>query len=202
MHHTVNILRHLVEHNQAFVYCVMFLGLIIEGEFILISSGVFLHLGALDSYYSFLFMFLGVFSKTFLGYAIGLFINKNFYGNKFLDYIAKRILKLMPSFREKPFRSIFISKFIIGFNNIVVIFSGYEKVNFKTYLKAEFLSTIIWAPILVMIGYFFSYTAISASHELWHFSLIVLALVVIFIVFDNLLGQIYQFISEFINSFR
>ena len=78
-----------------------------------------------------------------------------------MKYIEERVFNFMPHFDRKPFWSIFISKFIMGVNYLVIIFSGYKKINYKTYLKAEFFSTIIWAPLLLTIGYFFSYTALN-----------------------------------------
>ena len=88
--------------------------------------------------------------------------------------------------KSNPFWSIFVSKFIIGTNYIVIIFSGYEKIDYKKYLKAEISSIIIWAPFLLSVGYFFSYTALRISREIWKFSLIVLILFIIFILFDKL----------------
>jgi membrane protein DedA with SNARE-associated domain len=106
----------------------------------------------------------------------------------------------MPHFKQKPFWSIFISKFIMGVNNIVIIFSGYQKIDFRKYLKAEFFSTIIWVPILLSVGYFFSYTAIHVSREIWRFSFIILVLVILFIVFDKLISWIYETFEEFYHA--
>lgn len=195
--HTVNFLRHLVENYQVLVYIFIFLGLVIEGEIILISAGIFLHLGALD--YSILLpiIVLGVLAKTFLGYHLGVFIHKNWHETKFLKYVAKRIYSVMPHFKKDPFWSIFISKFIIGFNNAVIIYSGYQKIDYKKYLKAEFLSTLLWVPALILLGYFFSYTAISYSREVWRFSFVVFVLVIGFIVIDKLLGWALEIFEEF-----
>ncbi len=198
--HTVNILKHLVENYQLLVYFFIFLGLIIEGEFILMSVGILLHLGALNFYLAFIFIFLGVVCKTFLGYYLGSFIYKKYNHMKFLKYIEKRVLNVLPHFKQKPFWSIFISKFIIGVNNIVIIFSGYQKIDFRKYLKAEFFSTILWTPGLIFLGYLFSYTAIHVSREIWKFSLIVLILIILFIIFDKLIGWAYWIFEEFYDN--
>jgi len=198
--HTVNILRHLIDNYQILVYFFILLGLIIEGEFILISIGIFLHLGALDFYFVLIFIFFGLLSKTFLGYYIGTVIHQKWNHTRFLKYIERRVLDVMPQFKQKPFWSIFISKFIMGVNNIVIIFSGYQKINFKKYLTAEFCSTIIWAPTLLLLGYLFSYAAIHVSHEVWRFSFIVLLLVILFIIFDKLISWVYEIFEEFYNN--
>ena len=119
------------------------------------------------------------------------------FNEEFLKYIEKRVLSVMPYFKQKPFWSIFISKFIMGINNIVIIFSGYQRIDFRKYLKAEFFSTLLWAPALVFLGYFFRYTAIHISREVWRFSFIVLILIILFLVFDRLIGWTYEVFEEF-----
>jgi len=118
---------------------------------------------------------------------------------KFFKYIEKRVSNIMPHFKQKPFWSIFISKFIM-INHFVIVFAGYQKINFKKYLKAELLSTVIWAPGLILLGYFFSYTAISVSHEIWRFLMIVLVLIIAFVLFDKLVSRIYEIFEEFYHN--
>lgn len=103
----------------------------------------------------------------------------------------------MPNFEQKPFWSIFISKFIEGANHIVIIFSGYKKIDYKKYLRAEIISTLIWAPLLLSLGYFFGYTALNISKEIWRFSLIILILMILFFLVDKLIGWIYEIFEEF-----
>ena len=69
--HTVNLLTSLVAHNQVLAYAAIYVGLIFEGEFFIISAGILAHLGALNFWFALLFIFLGGLSKTFLGYALG-----------------------------------------------------------------------------------------------------------------------------------
>ncbi|MEI8174836.1 MAG: hypothetical protein WCG28_02700, partial [bacterium] len=76
--HTVNLLIRLVEHHQILAYGIIFLGLIFEGELIVISVGILAHLGALNIYFSLIFIILGAMSKTFLGYALGGLLHRKF----------------------------------------------------------------------------------------------------------------------------
>ncbi len=119
-----------------------------------------------------------------------------------LKYIEKRVLTIMPHFNQKPFWSIFASKFIFGVNNMVVIFSGYESIDYKKYLKAEFSATLVWAPLLLGLGYFFSFMALNVSKEIWRFSLIILILMIMFFLFDKLIGWIYEIFEEFYDDVK
>ena len=197
---TVDTLKHLIENYEILVYLFIVVGLLFEGEFILISLGILLHLHILNIYATLLFIVLGLFLKTFLGYYVGVFISNNFKHIRLVRYIEKRVSEVMPHFKRRPFWSIFISKFILGVNNIVILFTGYHKINFKKYIKAEFYSTVLWAPGLVFVGYIFSYTALRMSQEVWRFSLIVLCLVVAFIALDKFVSWAYEIFEEFYHN--
>ncbi len=195
--HTVKILTILVEHHQTLAYILIFFGLIFEGEIFLISTGILAHLGALDIHFVVIFVFCGAFVKTFLGYYVGILIHKKWHKVKLLKHMEKRVNTIMPNFKEKPFWSIFISKFIMGFNHIIIVFAGFSKIEYKKYLKAEICSTIIWVPLLLSIGYFFSFAALNISREIWKFSLVILVFVIGFILFDKLVGWFYEIFEEF-----
>ena len=195
--HTVNLLTRLVEHHQILVYVVIYFGLIFEGEIVLISTGILAHLGAINFWFALIFVFLGGLSKTFLGYALGEYLFKTFNHHKFFLYMQKRVYTLMPRFKTRPFWSLFISKFIMGANNIAIIFSGYEKINYRRFLEAEISATIIWAPLLLSVGYIFSYAALHVSKEIWQFSMVVLVLFILFILFDKLVSWLYELFEEF-----
>lgn len=187
----------LVAHHQVLTYILIFFGLVFEGEIFLISTGILASLGALDLQFVIIFIYTGAFVKTLLGYYVGTLIHDKWHNKKILKHIEKRIFNIMPRFRQKPFWSIFISKFIMGFNHIVIVFAGFEKVDYRKYLKAEISSTIIWAPLLLFLGYFFGYTALNVSREIWKFSLVVLVFVVGYVVFDKFVGWLYELFEEF-----
>jgi len=195
--HTINLLIRLVEHYQAVVYALIFVGLIFEGEFTLISTGVLIHLGVLNLPLTLILILLGSLTKTFYCYYLGKLIYEKWNHLKFLKYIEKRVNYFFPHFQRKPFWSIFISKFIMWLNFSTIVFSGYSRINFKTYLKAEIFSTIIWAPLLLMLGSFFSFAALNISHEVWRYSLIVVLFIIGFILLDKIIAWIYEFFEEF-----
>lgn len=200
--HTVNLLTSLVEYHQILAYAIIFLGLIFEGEFIVISVGILAHLGALNFWFSLFFILLGAMAKTFLGYALGEFLYKKFNHHKFFKYIRERVYSTLPGFKDKIFWSVFVSNFIMGVNYLVVIFCGYEKMDYKKFLKAEILGKTIWAPTLLFLGYFFGYAALSFSREIWKFSVAVLILFILFVMFDKLIGWAYKIFEEFYDNVR
>ncbi len=195
--HTVNLLTRLVENHQILAYGIIYLGLIFEGEVVVISVGILAHLGALNFWFALFFILLGGFSKTFILYALGGFLFKKFNHHKFFRYIQKRVYTVFPRFKAKPFWNIFISKFIMGVNYLVVIFSGFEKIEYKEFLKAEISSTVIWAPIMLSLGYLFGITALNVSREIWRFSMVVVVLFILFILFDKLVTWLFEVFEEY-----
>lgn len=197
---TVEILNQLVKEHQIIAYLLIFLGLVFEGEVVVITAGVLSYLGALDFRISLIFILAGGIVKTFGCYYLGILLHNRFNFSKIFRYIERRVMYFMPEFKEKPFWSIFISKFINGVNYIVTIFSGYIKVDFKTYLKAEFLSTFIWAPLLLSLGFFFSHTALSLTEDLDKFSFFIFLFLMIFLFFDKLVAAFYRTAEYFKNG--
>ncbi len=195
--HTVKFLVHVVENHQILVYGAIFLGLVFEGDVVLISAGILAHLGAINFWIALAVVFLGATGKTALGYYLGTLFRKYWSHTKFVVYMENKISRLMPHFSEKPFWSIFLSKFIMGTGQVVTIFSGYKKINLRQYVKAESLATVIWAPGVMALGYFFSYAALSVSRDIWRFSLIVVLLVVGFLIVDRLVAWGYELFEEF-----
>lgn len=198
--HTVKFLSTLIEHHQIVAYAFIFLGLIFEGEIVVITTGVLSYLGVLDFWLSLTLIFSGSFVKTFALYYLGEFFGKKFGHHKFFQYIERRVQYFMPRFKQNPFWSIFVSKFIMGTNYIVILFSGFSKIKFKTFLRAEIISTIIWAPLLLSLGFFFSETALSYSREIGRFSLIIVSLLMIFLFFDKLVATSYRVFEFFKNG--
>jgi len=198
--HTVKLLTLLVSDHQILAYLIIFLGLIFEGEVILISAGILSHLGALNIWFTICFILIGGLTKTVSGYYIGTLLHDKWHETKFLKYIERKVLGVMPHFNHKPFWSIFISKFLFGFNYMTIIFAGYERINYKKFLRAEISSTLIWAPALLSLGYFFSYTALSISREIWRFFLVILVFLILFFLFDKLIAWIYEIFEEFYDN--
>ena len=199
--HTVNILTQLVESNLVLAYFLIFLITIVEGEIVSISAGILVLLGALNFWIALGCIFLGGMIKTFFGYFLWRSLHQRFNDHRIFKFIERRVLLVMPHFKQKPFWSIFISKFIMV-NHLVILFAGYHNIDFKKYLRAEVSSTLFWAPGLMLLGYFFSYTAIRASNEIWNFSMLILIFMILFVLFDKLVSWLYELFEEFYNESR
>lgn len=197
--HTLEILSHSIENHHIIAYALIFLATAIEGEIVAISAGILVLLGALNFWICLIVIFAGGILKSFLGYFIGQVLNKRYNHNKFFQYIEKKVFTVMPHFEQKPFWSIFISKFLM-MNHVVIIFAGYRKINFRKYLQAETLANAIWAVLLLSLGYFFSYTAFHVSKRFSEFTLIIILFVIGLFLLEKLVSVLFDVFENMLHE--
>lgn len=195
-HLTINFIQHFVETHAIIVYILVFLGVIIEGEIVVIFAGVFCYLGSLNPFVVFISTILGGVTKSFLGYTIGYAVQKHHSHRLFLCRIEKRISYFLPRFKERPFWSIFASRFLIlGIGWFTLILSGYKKIPKRIYFKAEISSLIVWAVGIITLGYFFGYTALSVSRDIRKFFVIILVFFIGFFVLEKIIAFFVELFS-------
>ncbi|MCU0660336.1 MAG: DedA family protein [Candidatus Pacebacteria bacterium] len=182
---TVTTLAQFAYEYVALVYVLLFLAIVIEGELAMIIAGILAQIGVLDLVMVLSVAYAGAVGKTVLWYYLGMLLKKIKYAQKFFSYLEKRVLYLFPRLREHPFWSIFFSKFIYGINHFTLVLSGFMRLDFKTYLKAELSSSVLWVLGMLSLGYFASTAAIGYSKEFHKFSLIILLFILAFILVEK-----------------
>ncbi len=189
---TIPFLVKFIHAHQYWASILLFLGVLIEGEIVLIVSGILIHQGALPLQHTLFIISSSALMKTVLGYSLGVWISKRWPTSKFLKYVEKRILIFLPKFKERPFWSIFISKFVYGVNHLSLIFAGFVNANFKLYIRAEIISTIIWLLGFLGIGYFFSFAAFKISHDIRMVMILIFVFIVTFVGIQKLISFVYD----------
>ncbi len=185
-----------VSEHLVWAYLIILLGIIIEGELILLVLGVFAHTHVIPLSHGLTLAVFGATIKTILGYLIGVWIKTHVPQNKVFDFIEKRVLVTFPNFQEKPFWSLFFSKFIYGLNHFTIIFAGYVRVKWKTYVTTEAISSAAWIAIMFFIGYFFSYTAFGLSKDIRKVGLMLLLGIIAFLLISRVVNIIIEFIES------
>jgi len=186
-------IKHFVEVHAIIVYFAIFLGVILEGEIVVIFAGIFSYLGSINIFLALIAILLGGSTKSVFGYTIGSYLNRHHSHNSFINKTEKRISSFLPRFDVRPFWSIFISRFFIfGIGWFTLIFSGYKNVPLRIYAKAEAYSLSIWSVLILALGFFFGYTALSISRDFRNF----LFIIIIFFISFFILEKIVAFIIE------
>lgn len=185
---SIDIIRHFAAENANFAYLLIVVGILVEGEVVVILAGIFSHLGSLNISLVILFIIIGGVIKSVIGYSIGHYLKKNHSQNRFLLQAESRVNYFLPNFMEKPFLSIFVSRFFLfGMHLFALIFTGYKKIKISEFIKAEASSLVAWSIVMLSIGYFFSYTALSISRDVRNFFGIILVFFIIFFILEKII---------------
>ncbi|MFZ2831748.1 MAG: DedA family protein [Minisyncoccia bacterium] len=182
----------LVQDHRTWGYLALFLAMLFEGETVLILAGMLAALGALDAGDVLWVAFVGIVLGNMIWYTFGSRLKDALFAQKTIRWAEKAITFFLPRFREKPFNSIFFSKFIYGANRATVIMSGALRVPFQLFFKAELLASIIWVGIYFEVGYLLGDTAVKMTHRLSRLALIALLFVIGFILLQKFLTDYFE----------
>lgn len=186
---TLSYIKQFTANHAEIIYLLITLGVIIEGEIIVIIAGILAHLGSINIYFAFASTILGGCLKSVIGYSFGFYLQKNHSDKKFFMQTESRIRHFLPNFLNKPFISIFLSRFLIlGMNWFALFYAGYKKIKIRTFIKAEASSLIVWSVGMLLIGWSFSYTALSISRDVRKFLGIILLFFIMFFILEKIIA--------------
>lgn len=181
---TLNHITGIFTAHSVALYSLIALGMIIEGDFVLILAGVAAHLGFVSFGGALTASLVGVAIKSVIGYAIGVRLKRHNIGRGLLHRIECNVVQFLPRIKDKPFWSLLTSKFLYGFVLITyfsLIFIGYIGTPFGVYFAADMVASLIWVLIMLILGYSFSVTALNMTQDIKEFGgLIFLLIVVVF----------------------
>lgn len=185
---TISYVQHFAASHAEIIYLLIVLGVFLEGEIMVIIAGIFAHLGSISLPGAFLATLAGGVIKSIFGYSLGYYLQEKHSDKSFLIRAEDKVSFFFPRFTEKPFISIFFSRFLIlGMYWFTLIYSGYKKINLRTFIKAEVSSLISWAIIMLSTGFFFSYTALSISRDIRNFAIIILVFFIMFLILEKII---------------
>jgi membrane protein DedA with SNARE-associated domain len=190
---TLSFIKQFASSHADIAYALIVLGVIIEGEIVVVIAGIFAHLGSINIFYALLATVFGGSIKSLLGYSLGAYLQRKHSHRPIVSQSERRINYFLPNFCTRPFWSIFLSRFLIlGIHWFGLIFTGYKKINIKTFIKAEASSLIVWSVAMLSIGYFFSYTALSISRDVRKFLGILLLFFIAFFILEKIIAFIIE----------
>ena len=186
---TISYIKDFAAMHANIAYIILFLGMVAEGEIVVITAGIFAHLGSVNVIISFLVIVLGGGVKTFIGYGFGSYLQKKHSHSPLLIKMENRVNRFLPHLSDRPFLSIFLSRFLIfGIYWFALIFAGYKRIKKKVFIRAEFSSLVVWTIFMLSLGYFFSYTALSVSRNIRNFVGMILLFFIGFFVLEKIIS--------------
>lgn len=196
-HFSIEAIRHFIEIHAIIIYFIIFLGVVLEGEIAVIFAGIFSFLGSINIFIVFVSIILGGVTKSFLGYTIGLYLNKHHSHRPFISKMERRISHFLPRFKDRPFWSIFMSRFLIlGIGWFTVVLSGYKRIALAIYAKAEAYSLALWSIGYLALGYFFGFTALAVSDDVRKFLIVILIFFILFFIIEKIIAFVVELFNE------
>ncbi len=193
---SLNYIRHFVEMHADVAYILITLGVIIEGEIVVIIAGIFAHLGSLNIFIAFIATMIGGGAKSVIGYGLGYYLQKHHSGQPIIRQAERKVHYFLPRFAERQFWSVFLSRFfILGFHWFSLLFSGYKKIKPRIFAEGELASLLVWSSSILAIGYFFSYTALSISRDIRKFIIIIFFFFIAFFVLEKIIAFIIELVE-------
>jgi len=190
--HSLDLFIQLVQAHRVLGYVVLFIAMIFEGEAFLVVAGILTTIKAFDVADVWVIAFVGIVLGNVLWYSLGTKIENTRFAKRAIGWGKGIIIFVFPKFKEKPFKSIFFSKFIYGANRATVVMSGVMGVPFRLFFKAEFLASVLWVTLYLGIGYFFGYAALSLTRNLSRLIFIVAVFVISFILIQKAIAYYYE----------
>lgn len=150
-----HLLAQFIEHHRILMYVILFLGMFIEGEMILIFAGVLVRSRNIHYFDTIAIAFVAVLLHDigywYIGKRLAMVKKEKVFG---ID--LKKAEKLFAKLKEREGLYIFTSKFAWGMNRFVLISSGYFQTKLKKLIKYSIGAAVIWTTTLVSLGYIFA----------------------------------------------
>ena len=166
------------------VYIVFFIGIFLEGEFILLSAVIAAHQGILNIWLVIPIAIFATISSDMVYFNLGKhkaekWLSKSKFASKF-EIVNQQL-------RNHRTKMLLSYRFLYGMRMITPFVLGTQKLEFAKFLKYSIISTVIWCIILVGLGYAFGEFIINSLKHIekieYYFigCLIVFAIVLILI---------------------
>lgn len=151
-----SLLLNFSEAHWVIIYFIIFAGMFIEGEVVLIMAGILVRSGKIDFLDALVVAFLGVVAHDIAYW----FLGKKFadsHRKKFLFIDLKRLDSFIDRIRRNHDLYIFVSKFAWSMNRLFLIASGYLKMPLKRVMRYSIPAAFIWSTTFLSLGYIFAH---------------------------------------------
>jgi membrane protein DedA with SNARE-associated domain len=183
-----SLLLNFSETHRILSYIIISLGVLVEGEIVLLLAGVLSHRGYLDIFDAIFIAFLAAIVHDLIYWLIG---------KKLAESNKKKVLFIdlekIKGFLEKSGNGnglyIFISKFAWNFNRIALIASGFIKTPLKELLKYSLPACLVWAITFVSLGYVFAFETDIFKKDIKTAGILISGFIIFVVILENLLRR-------------
>ncbi len=133
------------------IYAGVLLGIVLEGEMVMLSSVIAAHRGYLNLWIVLIIGFSGTLSGDWFYFFLGRNKGKDWLENK--QKFSRKIGIVTRRLQRYPVMVILTYRFLYGFRMVVPVIIGTSEIRTRTFLIFSFLSTSLWCMIYGLLGY-------------------------------------------------
>lgn len=183
-------LEYFIIANPILTYAIIFLGLWVEGEGVILLASIFAWQGHLDWGTLILISFAGVFIGDVIWYLVGRHLKETRLG-RWLGKKYERAGDWMDRFITDHYAKFsIVSRFMYFTTHPMFFLVGWHEYPFKKFLWVTFYSSIIWLSVVFGVGYFFGLTVDLIGFQQVAKRAEILALILFVLVF--VVGRLLQ----------
>ncbi|HPT40285.1 MAG TPA: DedA family protein [Candidatus Paceibacterota bacterium] len=183
-------------------YIVLFFTMMFLGEEAMLVAGSLSSLGVLRPDLAFVFSLLGVYTGDAFWFSIGWYLGNGFVKKfgKFFFVTAERFQKMQSLFNNNGKLVLFFSKFVFGFNHLIMAAAGASHMKIKKFAVCQLYTSLIWTAIFMSLGYAYSNFISSITKNVKIIGLCLLAFFILFMISENQIKKAAEKIFSFFSS--
>jgi len=185
----------LSEVHRILAYVAIFIGMFIEGEIILVLTGVLVRSGVVGFFPSLITAFIGIVLSDLFYWSLGKRLIESG-RKKFLFFTTENTAPILRKLEKRSGFWIFISKFAWNLNRVVLVCAGYSKISLKKLLKYSATAAAVWTTLLISLGYIFAHQTDILKHDLKRAALFLTLLIIGVIFFEYALKKVFNALSN------
>lgn len=141
-----------LESLGPFIYLIIFIFLLVEGEAVMFTSAYLLHMGMLKWQYLLPVAIAGVLLGDILWFRFGAYMEMAFPWVK--RWVTRQAGPVKKFLINRPYHTIFVMKYAYGMGRATQTCAGAIKMPFATFLKADLIASACWMCVIGGLGYF------------------------------------------------
>jgi membrane-associated protein len=157
----------------------------LPGDSLLFTAGLFASAYSFNLFFLIFIIFLGTFLGGAVGYEIGFYLEKLKKYSFFKVILKQEHIDKAHQFFDKYGKfAIVFSRFVPILRTFTPIVAGIARVPYKFFIKYSLISSVLWATIITMAGYFLGRTFPIIKDYLWVIAVLVVLVSLLPIVFE------------------
>lgn len=184
-------LLYFCQGHQLLAYAIIFLGMFIEGEAVLILSGILVKGHTLHFFDTLIVAFVAVVLHDILYWQIGKILSRKKV-KKFLFLNLEKFHPFQESSQAMNGVYIFISKFAWNLNRLALISRGYLNISLKHLIKYSIPAAFLWSVTFISLGYMFAEQTDLLKHDLKTVIIFVTGFLVLVIALESLMRKNFK----------